>query len=157
MPQGGASELERVFGPPSTSGFGSAAFRVPLPAAEDLESVARSTYRSFVGPLWDRWGEEAWMGPWAEVYVRPEGGEPDVLAELGSLHDPRVASSVSILWEGAEDPAAASKALRAAFDDDGVTRFALYSIGDGAAMSGLLLAGARAAEGEAVILTLLMD
>jgi hypothetical protein len=46
---------------------------------------------------------------------------------------------------------------QAAFDDPAVTELAVYKIGDGAAMAGLLVAARRAATGETVTLVFLLD
>jgi hypothetical protein len=51
--------------------------------------------------------------------------------------------------DGAE---AARAALSAAFDDSAVTELMVYNVGDGGAMSGLLVAGRRAETGEATFL-----
>ena len=56
--------------------------------------------------------------------------------------------------EGAET---ARAALSAAFDDPAVSELRAFNLGDGEAMSGLLVAGRRGASGEATFLVFLMD
>jgi hypothetical protein len=56
--------------------------------------------------------------------------------------------------EGAE---AARTALSNAFDEPTVTELRVFNLGDGEAMSGLLVAGRRGASGEATFLVFLMD
>ena len=55
------SRLETAYGGPSQAGFGSAVFHETLRGEDDLTQAALSTYRTFVGPLWERYGERAWM------------------------------------------------------------------------------------------------
>lgn len=45
----------------------------------------------------------------------------------------------------------------AAFDSPAVSELVVYNIGDGEAMSGLIVAGRRSATGEAAFVTFLMD
>ena len=56
--------------------------------------------------------------------------------------------------EGAEQ---ARSALAAVFDDPAVTELAVYNIGDGGAMAGILLAGRRQGTGAATFLIFLLD
>ena len=149
--------LENSFGGPSREGFGSAVFFETLAASAGLEQAALRTYRLFVGELWERWGEEAWMGPWRETYARPNGFKPDIAAELRAIEDRSAASSVPMILEPSGGADAARAALTAAFDDPSVTELRVYIIGDGEAMSGLMVAGRRAATGDATFLVFLMD
>lgn len=66
----GIAELEAVYDGPSRAGFGSAVFFAQLSATDDLERIALEKYRFFVGDLWERYGEDAWMGSWRKVYAR---------------------------------------------------------------------------------------
>jgi hypothetical protein len=50
----------------------------------------------------------------------------------------------------------AQKALSAAFDDSSVTELEVYNIGDGEAMSGLIVAGRRS-KGETAVQVFLLD
>jgi hypothetical protein len=56
-----------------------------------------------------------------------------------------------------ENAEAARAALSAAFDDPAVTELRAFNLGDGGAMSGLLVAGRRAPGGESAFLVFLMD
>ena len=145
--------LQSVYGLPRQAGFGSAVFSDRV-KANDLEQAALKHYRYFLGNLWDWFGEAAWMTPWKQIYRRRPDRKPDIVTELRSLTgDP--ASSVSMLLETA-NPDAAQKALSVAYDDATVSDLAIYTTGDGAAMSGLLIAGRRQTE-EATFLVFLLD
>ncbi|MFM1891495.1 MAG: hypothetical protein RLZ44_572, partial [Pseudomonadota bacterium] len=119
--------------------------------------AALAKYRGFVGKLWERYGEQAWMGPWKEVYLRQPGTRPDIGAELRGVTDPDARLSVPMILDDIEDAPAARAALAAAFDDPAVTELRAFNLGDGAAMSGLLVASRRAASGEATFLVFLLD
>lgn len=149
-------DLEVSYGPPSQEGFGAAVFYETVDVDADLEELALATYKHYVGELWERWGEEAWMTPWKEAYARKKGTKPDVAKELRGIDDPDATISVPLVLETMEDPEKANEALSAAYDDPDVADLRVYTIGDGSAMSGLLLAGRRE-NGEATFLTVLMD
>ena len=151
------AKLEAAYGAPSQEGFGSAVFYEQLKAADNLEKVALEKYRYFVGDLWERWGEEAWMGPWKEVYTRKPGTKHDVVAELRGIKDPDAALSVPMILENIEGAEKARAALSTVYDDAAVTDLRVFNLGDGEAMSGLLVAGRRAGTGEAIFLVFLMD
>ena len=148
------SDLEAVYGPPAEEGFGSAAFFLRTDGPKDLEELAREVYCSFVGALWERWGEDAWMGPWRQVYARPDAGTVDAVAELRGISDAEAKRSLPLLLEV---PGNADAVLATAFNDPAVTEFRVFNIGDGEAVSGLLVAGQRTAENEAVFIVALMD
>lgn len=150
-------QLEAAYGGPSQSGFGSAVFQETLHSSDDLTQAALSTYKTFVGPLWDRFGAPAWMGPWREVYVRNAGATPDIVAELRAITDPDARLSAPMILDTIDRPDAARAALSAAFDDSAVTELRVFNLGDGAAMSGLLIAARRGPSGEAGFLIFLMD
>jgi hypothetical protein len=80
--------LEAAYGAPSQAGFGSAVFAEQLKASDELEKAALAKYKYFTGDLWERWGEDAWMGPWKEVYTRQTGANVDILAELRGIATP---------------------------------------------------------------------
>ena len=61
-----------------------------------------------------------------------------------------------LVIEVMDDAQAAKKALAGAYDDPQVADLRIYNIGDGEAMSGLLVAGLRQ-NGEATFLVALMD
>jgi hypothetical protein len=149
--------LETAYGPPSQAGFGSAVFQAALPETESLESAALAKYRFFVGDLWDRYGEAAWMSPWQLVHARPAGATADIVKELRAITDPAAQLSAPLLLDCLENAEAARAALSAAYDAPAVTELQIFTIGDGAALSGLLIAGRRPAAGEATFLIFLMD
>jgi hypothetical protein len=149
--------LKAVYGAPSQEGFGSAVFYERLTAADDLEQAALTKYRFFVGDLWERYGEAAWMGPWKEVYARKADARADIVAELRSMTDRDARLSVPMILDSIKDAEKARAALSAAFDDSAVTEISVYNIGDGGAMSGLLVAGRRGETGEAAFLVFLLD
>jgi hypothetical protein len=150
-------DLEAAYGAPNQAGFGSAVFHEQLEASASLERAALAQYQYFVGDLWERYGQEAWMGPWKEVYARKGDSTPDILSELNSITDADARSSVPMILEVVENAEAARQALAAAYDDAAVTELAVYTVGDGEAMSGLLVAGRRGETGEATFLVFLMD
>jgi hypothetical protein len=151
------TSLESVYGAPSQAGFGSAVFYLHLPAGADLEHTAKEKYRYFVGDLWERYGEDAWMAPWKMVYSRQPGDERNIIAELRGIRDPGAALSAPMILDVVEDAEKARSALSSAYDDPSVTDLQVYTLGDGGAMSGLLIAGHRNATGEAVFLVFLLD
>jgi len=151
------SELTAAYSPPSQQGFGSAVFSETLQGADDLTKAALSKYRHFVGGLWDRYGEQAWMGAWREVYVRCTGVPSDIAAELRGIVDRDAGQSVPLILEGVEHAESARAALSAVFDDPAVTELRVFNLGDGEAMSGVLVAGRRGSTGETTFLVCLLD
>lgn len=148
--------LEAAFGPPSQAGFGSAVFFDPLAPDADLEQAALARYQFFVGDLWERYGADAWMGPWQRVYSRPAGAARDIVAELRALANRDAAMSASVLLDSVDAPEPAQAALAAAFDDPAVAELTVFTLGDGGAMAGLLVAGLRQERG-AIFLVFLLD
>ena len=65
--------------------------------------------------------------------------------------------SVPMILENIDGAEQARAALAAAYDDPAVTELRVFNLGDGEAMSGLLVAGRRGATGEATFLVFLMD
>lgn len=151
------SALEAAYGAPSQAGFGSAVFFEPIKAGDDLSQAALAKYKYFTGDLWERFGEAAWMGPWKEVYARQLGAKHDIVSELRGLADRGARLSASVILDDVENAETARAALSAAFDDSAVTELVVYNMGDGGAMSGLLVAGRRADTGEATFLIFLLD
>ena len=151
------ARLMAVYGPPSQAAFGSAVFHQALASGDTLEQAALGRYQYFVGELWERWGEDAWMGPWQEVYARPAGARPDIVAELRAIDDANARLSVPMILDVVQDNVEGQAALAAVFDDPAVTELRVFTIGDGAAMSGLLIAAARAVTGDGVFLVFLLD
>ncbi|MGD8206604.1 MAG: hypothetical protein PVH47_00870 [Thiohalocapsa sp.] len=62
-----------------------------------------------------------------------------------------------MVLDNIEGAGAARAALSYAFDDPAVTELRTFDLGDGEAMSGLLVAGRRGASGEATFVVFLMD
>jgi len=153
----GVAELEAVYGGPSQAGFGSAVFFVQLAADDDLEKIALDHYRYFVGGLWERYGEDAWMGPWREVYARPYGAAPDIVAELRGIKDPDAAVSVPMILDNVDDADKARAVLATVYDAFTLTDLRVYTLGDGGAMSGLLVAGCHDGTRDAIFLVFLLD
>lgn len=148
--------LESAFGVPSQAGTGSAVFFERQAAGTDLQKLALEKYRHFVGDLWERFGEQAWMGPWKQVYARVDGSQGGIVAELRGLPDPGARSSAEMIVTVVEGAEEARAALSKAYDDPAVSELRIFELGDGAAISGLLVAGRRAS-GEATFLVFLMD
>lgn len=150
------TDLIVLYGPPSQAGFGSAVFYEPAIAEHDLESVALKCYRHFVGDLWERFGEAAWLGAWKLAYTRSDDQRPDVVAELGAIAQQDVAGFVPVLLlADGPDGEKAQHALAAAYDDPAVSHMRVYTIGDGAALSGLLIAGYRLTHDATILISLL--
>ncbi len=148
--------LEKAYGPPSQEGFGSAVFFEQVQDEDGLEELAEKYYQHFVGGLWERWGEETWMGPWKEVYARKTVVKHDVVKELNGIEDRDAANSAAMILEVVENAEEAQEALANAYDDPDTDELRVYTIGDGEAMSGLVVAGQRG-NGEAIFLVFLLD
>jgi hypothetical protein len=149
--------LQAAYGAPSQAGFGSAVFFERMKADDDLTQAALAKYKYFTGELWERWGEAAWMGPWKEVYARKPGAKADIVAELRGITDQDAAISAPMILDSVQDAEKARAALAAAYDDPAVTELRVFNLGDGGAMSGILVAGRRGAAREAAFLVFLMD
>ncbi|MCT0198677.1 hypothetical protein KQ313_03125 [Synechococcus sp. CS-1325] len=149
--------LQSIYGAPSQAGFGSAVFTDAIKPGADLETIARHYYQHFVGHMWEEYGESAWMSPWKQVYSRPDEVQPDVVAELKAIVDPLASHFMPImLLAETDDKDRAQQSLANVFNDPLITELKVFSIGDGAAMSGLLLAGSSAT-GVTTILVSLLD
>jgi len=149
-------DLEAAYGLPSQEAFGSAVFFELAGEDDDLEDLAKVFYQTFVGEKWQEWGEEAWMSTWKEAYKRPDDKDHDVLAELRAIEDFQTQLQVEQILDNIEDPQKGQQALAAAYDPAEVNEMRAYNIGDGEAMSGLLLAGQRT-NGEVTFLVFLLD
>jgi hypothetical protein len=150
-------DLQASYGPPSQEAFGGATFFDKPASGTSLEAAALEKYRYFVGDLWEKYGEDAWMGPWSQVYTRPKASKGDIVAELRAIKDPAAAVSVPLVLDVAQNADAARAALAAAFDDADVADLAVFTIGDGGAMSGLIVAGRRGKADEVAYVAVLMD
>jgi hypothetical protein len=152
-----STDLVNLYGAPCQAGFGSAVFDELIQPGTGLEAIALRYYQHFVGPLWEQYGESAWMSTWKQVYVRPTGMQPDIVAELRAIADQGTAQFVPILLlSETDDESCAQQALASVFNDPQVTDLTVYAIGDGAAMSGLLLIS-YCITGETTILISLLD
>ena len=151
------TDLESIYGPPSQAAFGSAAFYEQMKSETSLEQMALAQYKYFVGDLWERYGEEAWMGSWKEVYARPADVTHDIVAELRTISDPDAALSVPMILDNIDNAENARSALSAVYDNAATTEVRVFNLGDGGTMSGILVAGRRQATGEAILLVFLLD
>ncbi len=107
--------------------------------------------------MWEEYGESAWMSQWKQVYSRPDEVQPDVVAELRAIVDPLASHFMPImLMAETDDKDRAQQSLASVFNDPLINELKVFSIGDGAAMSGLLLAGSSAT-GETTIIVSLLD
>lgn len=150
-------QLESFYGPPSQNGFGSAVFFERIPNTQTLEQAALQKYRYFMGDSWDRFGEEAWMSAWKCVYTRPTGIKQDIVAELRAIRDPDVSVSVPMILDYFENAADSRAALAATFNDPSVSELCVYNLGDGGAMSGILISARHLVMGYATFLVFIMD
>ncbi len=148
--------LQTIYGSPSQAAFGSAVFCDRVAQAEDLGAAALTYYRHFVGAHWEQFGEDAWMSGWKPLHVRQAADRRGIVTELRGLTERDARASVELLLDTIDDPAAGQKALSAVYDDAAVENLEVYSLGDGAAMSGLLIAG-RDRSGDATFLVFLLD
>jgi hypothetical protein len=153
---GTIAALEAAYGQPSQAGFGSAVFTERIAGDERLEDRALGWYRHFLGDRWTAETEAAWMGPWGQAYERPADAKADIVAELRGITDQHAATSVPMILEVVENAEAARAALSAVYDDAAITELRVFALGDGEAMSGLLVAG-RSTTGDAVFLVFLLD
>ncbi|MEZ4660101.1 MAG: hypothetical protein R2911_21295 [Caldilineaceae bacterium] len=80
-----------------------AVFAETLTDGADLTAAALAKYKYFVGDLWDQYGEDAWMGPWKEVYARPADAAHDIVAELRAIDDPVAALSAPMILDNVEN------------------------------------------------------
>lgn len=97
------------------------------------------------------------MGPWKEVHSRPSGTTPDIVAELRAITDPDARVSVPMILDNLDGAEQARAALEAVYDDSAITELRVFTLGDGAAMTGILVAGRAAATGRATFLVFLLD
>jgi hypothetical protein len=136
------SALEAAYGAPSQAGFGSAVFYEAAIATADLEQAALDRYRYFVGELWERFGAAAWLSTWQLLYTRSDQPR-DIASELLSITDRDAQQLAPLIVDNGSSAASSRQALAAAFDSETVALLQVYKIGDGAALSGLLIAGGR--------------
>jgi len=151
------TDLETAYGAPSQAGFGSAVFYAQMKATDKLAQVALAKYKYFVGDLWVRYGEAAWLEPWKEVYTRPLGAKADIVTELRAINDPDAALSVPMILDNIDGAEKARAALATTYDDPAVSELRIFNLGDRGTLTGLLIAGRRQATGEAIFLVFLLD
>jgi len=75
------------------------------------------------------------------VYERSPGNAADILSELNNIKDADAKRSVPLLTELVENAEQGKLALAAAYNHPEISQVQLFSVGDGEAMSGLLLCG----------------
>jgi hypothetical protein len=148
--------LEKVYGKASDAGFGSAVFHESAHSKVDAGDVALSHYKRFLGKKWTKDSEAQWMKPWKRVYARPVNTTGDILQELAAIADAEARVSIPLLTELIENADAARDALVAAFNHPDVRQVNLYTIGDGEAMSGILV-NALYEKGYTCTVVVLMD
>jgi hypothetical protein len=119
--------LEKSYVPPNQEGFGGAVFFEVVKLDDDLEDLAQKYYQYFVGDLWERWGEDTWMGPWKEVCVRDGDAKHDIVKELQGIEDPDAHISVPLILEVAENVEAAREVLSTAYDAPEVNELRVYN------------------------------
>lgn len=149
-------QLQAVFGPAANTGFGSATFQRRGVGADGLEAAALGVYQEFLGPNWDRFGESAWKEGWRRLHLGAPSATEGVVALLARLSSESPDSSTTMIIEAHSQPDSARSALAGTFDAASIRQLAVYAIGDGAAMSGCLIA-ATDATGDAVFVAFLMD
>lgn len=149
-------KMEAAYGAPNQDGFGSAVFFDEIEPGESIEDAALEKYKYFLGDLWERFGEQAWLSQWKEVYSRQPKSEHNIVAELQDIPDRDVQNSVPMILSVVKDSESARLALSNAYDDKNVVDLRVYNLGDDGAMSGLLIVGRRNNNG-ATFLVFLMD
>lgn len=71
------------------------------------------------------------MKPWKEVYARPYGAAPDIVAELRGIKDPDAAVSVPMILDNVDNAEKARAALSAVYNATTLTDLRVYNLGDG--------------------------
>lgn len=71
------------------------------------------------------------------------------MIELRAIHDPDERVSVPMILDEIEGADQARAALSAVYDDPTITELRVFDLGDGEAMSGILVVGRRGASGDA--------
>jgi hypothetical protein len=133
--------LEKVYGKPVSTGFGSAVFYDDSKQNAGLASIALDAYKLFMGEKWNTETESAWMSAWKKVYERSPDTVANILNELNNIQDADAKRSVPLLTELVENAEQGKLALAAAYNHPDISQVQLFSVGDGEAMSGLLLCG----------------
>lgn len=99
-----------------------------------------------------------WMAAWQQAYVRPQEGDTGIMAALNELEESPFAADTNIwaILDVIGEDENTQSALSAAFDDPTVAQLTCYSVGDGGAYSGLMIAALRT-NGEATFLVFLFE
>jgi hypothetical protein len=147
-------QLETVFGKPSQSGFGTTVLFDHANHRDDLERLALEKYKYFTGNLWEKYGQAAWMGSWRMVHEREGAG--NIVSELHGIEDVEARRSASAFLDGVADPQETKQALSQALDDRQVENVMVFNVGDGEALSGILLA-ARGTDNGAFFIVFILD
>jgi hypothetical protein len=135
------TSLEAVYGTANDKGFGSTVYHEASLPGESISELARRHYTKFLGKQWNSSTEKRWMSVWKKVYERPGGAKKDILAELASVSDQNAQAAIPLLTELIENADAGKKALAAAFNHPDLSTLAIHTIGDGEAMSGVMVSG----------------
>jgi hypothetical protein len=133
--------LEKVYGKPSNAGFGSAVFYEMSKQGVSLATIALDDYKLFMGEKWNAETEATWMSTWKMVYERSPGSNPNILTELNNIRDADAKRSVPLLTELVENAEQGKLALAAAYNHPDISQVQVFTVGDNAEMSGLLLSG----------------
>ena len=131
-------DLEKVYGKANSTGFGSAVFHEAVNAADSIDTVALKHYKAFIGSKWTSETEQVWQSAWQKVYERNKTAKADVLTELYNITDTDAKIAVPLLTDLIENASQGKQALAAAFNLPDVTAMAVFTIGDKAALSGIL-------------------
>jgi hypothetical protein len=134
-------DLEQVFGKPGSAGFGSAVFYEVSNRGSGLASIALGDYKLFMGEKWNNETAAKWMSAWKLVFERSPGAASDILTELNNIKDADAKRSVPLLTELVENAEQGKLALAAVFNHRDVAQVQVFSVGDHAEMSGLLISG----------------
>jgi hypothetical protein len=105
-----------------------------------LVDASIEKYRYFCGETWARFGEEKWMSGWQELYHRSPGDTTGILCELRSIKVNLSDPARRYFWMKTRTMMRSISCFPEAFDSDGVKELRIFSIGDGEAMSGFLIA-----------------
>lgn len=152
-------DLENVFGVASSAAFGSTVFFDDQSSSGNqrtLEDMSIEKYRFFCGETWTKFGEDKWLKGWSELYHRSVGHTNGIVSELRSITVQPFRSCLTMFLDGNEDNDAVHQLLSKAFDGDGVRELRIFSLGDGEAMSGFLIASEMMDLGR-LFLAFLMD
>lgn len=131
--------LEKIYGPSSAEGWGSAVFAGMAKEGEALAATAQKLYQQFLGEKAKSNFDSVWMPAFKQVLVRNGAGK--VLEDLTKIEDPDAKNSVGLLTDAVEDSAGAQQALSSAYDNADLLEVGAFTIGDGEAMSGIILLG----------------